>query len=149
MGASHIVGDVRLHERVAWEFSQNSDVTRVSVLVTVPRLKVDAALMGTDLVEGWGEGLAVVFAVCLLAPVKLQHFPASEVAIPPASWDEKQLPVASTTIVLTIGRCAVGPSSPAFRQVGSFATLNAIRAKVLHGLSWRLIWSNARGRADL
>ena len=78
---------VRPHERVAWEFSQNSGVTHVSALVTVPRHKVDAATDGksfffqsvdADLVEGWGEGLEVASAVCLLAPVKLQHFPASE-----------------------------------------------------------------------
>ena len=153
---------VRLHERVAWEFSQNSDVAHVSVLVTVPRHKVDAATDGksffesvdTDLVEGWGEGLAVVSAVCLLAPVKLQHFPASEVALPPASWDEKQLPVASTAVVLIIGRCAVRPPSPAFRQVGTFATLSALKAKAREGLARivlevDLVQRPRQGRADL
>ena len=82
---------VRLHERVAWEFSHNSDITHVSVLVKVPRHEVDAVTAGKNFpsrwtptfLEGWGEGLAFVSAVCLVAPVKLQHFPAPEVAIHP------------------------------------------------------------------
>ena len=132
----------RLRDRVAHEFAHNSDVTKISVLVTVPREKLEAstdwatfsAAVDASLLTGWGEGVGVLSVVGFQEPLPLQRYPSAISVLPPTSWEVDPLPVRSAAVVLTIGKMD-SAVVPVFTVVGTYTPIADLRAKDRGGLT--------------